>query len=237
MPSNIHVVSVALDLDCADAAVLSDEERERAARFVFDRDRRRYTVAHSALRRVLAASLGDTPRGIRFAIGPRGKPHLHGSRLHFNLTHSGDRALIALAEGRAVGIDIERHQPIDVLAMAQHVFCCRERAALARTPPQDRYAAFFRGWTRKESFIKARGDGLYFPLTGFEVSLEESATQILLDCRAAPADVGRWSIVALDAGERAAAALTVEKPASTVVTWHSMDEFIAHASRHRVVAP
>jgi 4'-phosphopantetheinyl transferase len=136
--------------------------------------------------------------------------------LRFNLSHSGDRALLAVAIGREVGVDVEAQAPVDALALAAHAFSANERAALAATPAEDRLAAFYRGWTRKESFVKALGCGLSFPLREFDVSLEASGEPLLRACRRDAGVIGRWSILPIPADPGYCAALTVERRRNAV---------------------
>jgi 4'-phosphopantetheinyl transferase len=192
---------------------LDEEERARAARFVFERDRRRFVASHTATRAVLGRALTVDPASLRFLIGERGKPRLLDPPidLRFNLAHSGERALLAVALGREVGVDIEQTRVIDdLLGLAAAVFSPNEQEQLRQTPAGERHDLFFRIWTRKESFIKARGDGISFPLAGFDVSAAPDASQLLLACNASPEDMRRWTMRALQSEVGYTAALTVE---------------------------
>jgi 4'-phosphopantetheinyl transferase len=153
---------------------LSDSERARAARFVFERDRRRYLAAHCALRQVLASRTGVHAADLVFEEGPFGKPFLkdmqnlpHEHRCTFNMSHSEDVALIAMADaGLAgeigeIGVDVEMLRPMpDAMALARQNFSASECAELAATKPDDQALAFLLGWTRKEACLKAIGSGL-----------------------------------------------------------------------------
>jgi 4'-phosphopantetheinyl transferase len=148
----------------ADEAVLSQEERARAARFRFERDRARFVATRAALRQLLAAHLGQAPAALTFAAGPQGKPRLAGlagERLRFNVSHSGDVALLALALDGEVGADVEQHRPeTDVDALAPTVFTARELSAYRDLDARVRRAAFFGLWAGKEAVLKALGSGL-----------------------------------------------------------------------------
>lgn len=211
---DVHIVRFALDRHGDGApflALLDADERARAAAFRFDRDRRRFTVAHGLMRTVLGAVLCEPPAKVAFTYGPYGKPRLeHAGNIRFNLSHSGERALLTVTSGREVGIDLEQEHEIDTLALATSCFSEREREALAATPADGRLKAFFRVWARKESFIKALGAGLSFPLAGFDVSLDEQPEQLLLDCSAAPTELPRWTMTTVNADPGYAAAITVE---------------------------
>jgi 4'-phosphopantetheinyl transferase len=156
--------------------VLSCDELARAERFHSDLHRARYIVGRATLRRVLAGRLGCSPAAIRLSYGRNGKPMLEGGRGHveFNLAHSGGDAVIALADGAAVGVDIELYRPIsDVESLARLVFSDVERRELKLAP--DPASAFLNGWTRKEAYVKALGMGLTAPLKEITVSLSDRA--------------------------------------------------------------
>jgi 4'-phosphopantetheinyl transferase len=142
--------------------VLSTDERERMARCHREADRRRYAIAHGALRLLLARYLGQDPHDLVFATGTHGKPRLASApAIEFNLTHSGDLALIALARNRAVGVDIESlgRKGFDMPALARRVLCPREHEWLFRIEEHSRVHAFLRLWSCKEAISKAAGAG------------------------------------------------------------------------------
>jgi 4'-phosphopantetheinyl transferase len=168
---------------CEAAALLSDAERRRATRFVFDRDRRRFIIARAALRQLLGARLGVRPETVELAYGPRGKPVLArrfaDSDLHFNVSHCDDVAVYALSSGGEVGIDVEAMHVIDDADdIAARWFSPREIDAYQALDPCDKPLGFVNCWTRKEAFVKALGDGLSMPLDDFDVTLapDEPAT-------------------------------------------------------------
>jgi 4'-phosphopantetheinyl transferase len=140
---------------------LAPSEIDKAGRFIFERDARRYRAAHVALRRLLAARFGLAPRA-ELAKGAHGKPMLpaglHGG---FNLSHSGPVALVAVGDEEGLGIDVECLGPgHDELAVAQQNFSESELAELHAAPISDIAHLFLRGWTRKEACLKAVGIGL-----------------------------------------------------------------------------
>ena len=136
-------------------------ERERAARFRRPGDGERYLAAHGALRLILAEHLSCDPLALRFSADERGKPTLEGATLQFNLSHSGALALIAVAQSRQVGVDVECLRPIPELAGIADRICTRdERAALDAVAEPDRDGAFLALWTRKEAFAKMTGEGV-----------------------------------------------------------------------------
>ena len=153
------------------ARCLSQDERERAARFRFEVHRRRWVTARIALRQILALYAGANPASLRFHCDAYGKPTLlppHDG-VHFNLTHSGDLGLLAIAPA-PIGIDAECIDPrLDWDALTRRVASDDEREALRRCPVAEQRAAFFRLWTRKEAYIKGRGLGLSLPLSAITV--------------------------------------------------------------------
>jgi 4'-phosphopantetheinyl transferase len=148
--------------------VLNQAERERAARFRFDRDLQRFTLCRGLLRTLLGDYLSLEPREIALQLGPKDKPELASTatpRLEFNLSHSDQAALFAFAAGRRVGVDVERvHSRTDVMGLGKQVFTDAEIERLSATPEQEKEDLFFTVWTQKEAFIKAVGLGLSAPL-------------------------------------------------------------------------
>lgn len=173
----MNIELATLDLRCRDLNnrdELPDAQRQRASRFATTDLQRRYVAAHVGLRRLLGNRLRIPPHEIRLVTGAFGKPALAPEMrtidLRFNLTHSADVALVALAAGVEVGVDVERSAPDmrehDITASA---LSPRERAALASLPEPDRAQAFLRLWVRKEAVLKAVGTGLTVPLSLVDV--------------------------------------------------------------------
>ncbi len=222
--SEIHVWRAELDAPAAAhdrlKRHLSPDELARASRFVFEEHRRRFVAARGILRDVLARYLGCTPAALQFRYGRRGKPEVDsgGLDLRFNLSHSGGVAVVAVARGREVGIDVERIRPEAATdAIARRFFSPREVEALAALPPKERLEAFFRCWTRKEAYIKARGEGLRIPLSSFDVSVGREAA--LLAVRGAPEESSRWTLAELQPGPSYAGALAYEGDELTLTFW------------------
>lgn len=178
--------------------ILSAEEHAHAARLRFAEDRLR-TLSARALARVLMAANGAGPaRAVVFARGPHGKPYLAKgpSDLHFNLAHSGRAVLVAVARTREIGVDVEQLR--SGIPQSGAGFCSQaEIAALARLDPARREAGFFACWTRKEAYLKARGDGLAVALDHFDVEVDPELPPALLATRHDPHDVARWTLAAL----------------------------------------
>jgi len=148
----------------ADAQVLSAAEQERAARFRFETDRRRFIAARARLRELLAVRLGSSPAAVRLVYGTDGKPELADHALQFNLSHSGDVAAFAFSRDSRIGIDIEEIRPVpEADAIAASMFSRGERVWYAALPPGEKLRGFFRCWTRREAFLKMLGKGLLGP--------------------------------------------------------------------------
>jgi 4'-phosphopantetheinyl transferase len=187
------------------AQCLSDAERSRAGRFVFERDRRRFIVGRARLRHLLASRLETRAERVELDYGPRGKPRLAGrfagSDLRFNLSHCGDVALYAFSRGREIGVDVEEvYELRDADAVAAGFFSPRENAAYLALDPREQPLAFFRCWTRKEAFIKALGDGLHFPLDAFDVSLAPGEPARILRVGEVAGGACGWTLHDIDLG-------------------------------------
>jgi 4'-phosphopantetheinyl transferase len=201
--------------------LLSVDELERAARFAFERDRRRFVVARATLRSILAAYIRCAPSALKFEQEPFGRPRLAHSDvspgLDFNLAHSHEVAVFAVGRGRRVGIDVEYVRSMDDLSgVARTAFSPAERARLAALPPGEQVPAFFDCWTCKEAYLKARGDGLSAPLQAFDMRLDDSNAPALGAHRLDPLEVGRWWLQRLAIAPGYAAALCAERPSTNV---------------------
>ena len=203
-----------------DDKFLSQEERVRARRFHFDRDRNRFTRCRSWLRMVLGGYLGLDPATVRFEYGARGKPSVardqNANSLHFNLAHSGDFGLLGVAVGRRVGVDIEQVDRLrDHIQVAERYFSRREAADLRALPPALQREGFAACWTRKEAFIKALGLGLSLPLSDFSVAVHPHEVPAIHELPADQQDVN-WSVQDLPAPEGYRAALVTDGGACVV---------------------
>lgn len=229
-PHQVDVWRVFLDLGPAAVraigSTLSADESQRAVRFHFPKDRERYKAAHGCLRNILARYLGCQPGQLDFSANRYGKPALNDRSLEFNLSHSGDFALIAVARNRKVGIDLERvRSGLEFESIASRCFSQVEVAEFAALPPEQRAAGFFNGWTCKEAYIKAQGLGLSMPLDSFDVSLAPDGPALLRATRPDPSDAARWTMLALDVNPGYAAALAVEGREVEFRLWdHSVTE-------------
>ncbi len=172
---------------------LSADEIARAERFRLPKLRDHFVVARGTLRGLLSRYLGIDPAEIALAYGPLGKPALAkpaDSPIHFNLSHSGDVALYAFSLSREVGVDVERHRPAEKIeGIANRFYSPRECAALAALPEEERRLLFFRYWTIKEAYLKARGKGLSVPLRQVEVTFPAVGPPLIDDSSSR----GDWS--------------------------------------------
>ena len=196
-------------------AMLSPEERAVAAGFDSADRRRSYVVAHALLRSILGRIAGVAPNELVFRYGQRGKPELAGpvQNLQFNMSHSRDVMLIAVAHGRRVGVDIEHiDEPGDVRRIAARFLSPRDRDAIERLPADRQRDAFLRCWTRKEAYMKARGDGISRPLDDFEVAEAPDASRQprLLKVSSDPNEAERWELADVPAPRGFMAAIAVE---------------------------
>jgi 4'-phosphopantetheinyl transferase len=217
----VHVWRAELDLP--DQVVyqlrqtLDSAEVSRACRFHFEKDRSRFIVARGLLRTILGTYLNLDPQILRFGYGGQGKPFLMGnnakdaSALRFNLSHSGGVALMAVTLNRELGTDLELIRPeFATETIAEQFFSVQETAKLRALPADVQTEAFFNCWTRKEAYLKARADGLSFPLDQFSVSLIPGEPPALLSLLGEPDEIARWSVIHLNPGSGYVGALVVE---------------------------
>jgi 4'-phosphopantetheinyl transferase len=199
----IHIWHIDLAQPAAAVAALRvflpREELERAARFHFAVHRDRFVVAHAALRNILGSYLNAAPESLEFLAGSHGKPdlapHNNSLGLTFNLSHSGDRALVGIARQTQLGIDIEQiRADFAGCEIAERFFSPREVAALRAVPSPLQVEAFFECWTRKEAFIKACGQGLSFGLDNFDVAFGPGEAPALLDVKPDPREASHWKL-------------------------------------------
>jgi 4'-phosphopantetheinyl transferase len=215
----VHVWWLSLQAEPPDMeqalGLLSAEEQERARRYHFARDRNRFVLARAFLRRLLGDYTGEEAGRVPLRLSVSGKPFLADrSDLHFNLSHCEDRVVVAIAR-QPVGVDLERIRNIpEALPIAQHLFAISETRALRACPAELQSEAFLRCWTRKEAYVKGRGEGLSTPLVSFEVTLDSASPELtLLD----EPGVKKWRLHDLEAGSGWTGALAVELESARLV--------------------
>jgi 4'-phosphopantetheinyl transferase len=201
---------------------LAPEEKVRAGRFYFERDKHRFIVARGVLRALLGRYLEVPPEEVAFTYGEHGKPEVApaSAGLQFNLSHTQGVALYAVGRGRLLGVDVEQIRPLDdATKIAGRFFSSWENVAFRAVPDPQKPTAFFNCWTRKEAYIKAIGEGLSCPLDAFDVSLAPGEPARLLRIRGSEAAAGRWSLYALSPAADYVGALVVEGGDSRLSCW------------------
>lgn len=212
----IHVWQVSLNLSDTDLALawqwLDPSERERARRYRFEPDRRRFVAGRGQLRTLLGRYLAVSPGALSFSYNTYGKPRLARSGaegLHFNVAHAADRALFALCRVSPIGIDLECIQPaVDLSNLAQIYFAPEERAALQTLDSETQIQAFFRFWSCKEAYVKALGQGFSLPMCSFAIALGPASPRLLYSHDRAPAN---WQLYEPNIGSGFTAALAVAR--------------------------
>ena len=230
----IHVWRIALDRGLAEEAhalaALPPVERDDLARFGRPELRRRALFARAAQRAILARYLGAAPRSLCFDKGTLGKPSLAVAHqdprkpLHFNLSHSFERALLAVTCGAPVGIDVEHLRSVRQLeALAARYLAPAEQAWLLALPEVERSKPFLRLWVGKEAVAKATGEGLQFGLRRIALGLgEEAGRQDALRFDAIdddPAAAADWTLEVLDETGDYVAAAAARRAGMVVRRW------------------
>lgn len=199
----VHVWCASLDQSTTQyVSLLSADEQAKAQRFHFEQDQRRFIVGRGLLRIILGCYLNLPPEKLQFEYRTHGKPMLSAESLQrtlcFNLSHSEEMALYAVTLNLEIGVDLEHVHPIpDVQQLAEQFFSPSERAELEALPPSQKLDAFFNGWTRKEAYLKARGDGMVYPLDQFSVSMSAEQPARLLEVKDGAQELSRWSLQTL----------------------------------------
>jgi 4'-phosphopantetheinyl transferase len=189
---------------------LSADELARAQRFHFESDRAMFIFAHGMLRTLLGIYLRSVPRKLQFEYSEHGKPSLavpSNTGIQFNLSHTRGAVLVAICRDRHIGADIEEvRADFDLEEIAAKFFTVAEQASLLRLHQKDRAETFFRYWTRKEAVLKARGDGLSFPLDRLDVSQAENSAVLT----SSPSRPQYWPILPLKVPAEFAAAIALQ---------------------------
>ncbi len=201
--------------------LLSIDELDRAKRFRFKKDRDHFITGRAVLRLLLSKYLQQTVPKISFLYTEKGKPFVSNPiDLQFNLSHANGFALAAFSLKHPLGVDVEWINPkVEIDLVARHFFASGEIKRLFELPATQRSVAFFNCWTRKESFIKAIGDGLSFPLDQFEVSLQPEEDVELLATHWNQTEKEYWSLFKLEPGKGYRAALAIRQLDQQVFKW------------------
>ena len=221
-PHQVCVLAVPLEIESVDLdsfkSLLSDDELRRADRFVFPADSAKFVLCRGILRRLLGFYLSTKNEAVDLCVTDHGKLHLGDQvriDIRFNLTHSKDLAVFAFSVGQELGVDIESVDRTRATEeVAQRHFSPKERSDLARVPQPQRIEAFYRCWTRKEAYLKARGDGLSVDLASFDVSvLDESNPRLFAR------DSVRWEMWSLNPADGYLGAVVFETGAEVHSYW------------------
>ena len=165
-------------------SLLNQEELARANRYHFERHQRRFTIARATLRLILSRYTAIPPQDLVFGENEYGKPHLlNRPDIQFNLSHSGELALLAIGKENPMGIDLEFFVARPFEGIGSHMFSVIENKALQSTPKALKPMAFFHIWAQKEALIKACGMGLSYPTQDFDVPALPSTNQSILDTK------------------------------------------------------
>jgi 4'-phosphopantetheinyl transferase len=221
---DVHVWRIALDAPISPLGLtaLSPAESTRGGRFVFERDRRRHLAAHAALRRVLSVYSGQAPGELVLRETPEGKPFLADGTLAFNLSHSGELALVAVAAAGQVGVDIELvASRSDEMAIARSLFAPGEIAQLESLPLDARRLMFYRLWTCREALLKAVGVGLSG--VGLELGMDASGEACVLSPPPGLVEPTRLSEFRLGTDYVAAVAWSLRGPQAAARFFDSID--------------
>jgi 4'-phosphopantetheinyl transferase len=210
--------------------LLSPDEKDRAGRFYFERDRRRYTVGRGLLRMFLGAFLAMKPDQIAFRYGAYGKPALdrvvHGRTLQFNLAHSNDLAVFIFCWDRPVGIDVEHVRPMtDEADFAERFFSPAESALIGSLSGEQKRNTFFKLWTCKEAFLKASGAGLTDPLNEVEFSFGDADSARIVSIHGDKKRAALWRMEMFKPAKGYQAACAVEGDAEQLV-FRQADDYI-----------
>ena len=215
----VYVWCISLEMDTSYLEffyhLLSEEERMRAGRMRFQKIRNRYVASRGGLRWIIAGFLDMKPEKLEFSYGPHGKPELLGQSgspaLTFNMSHSQDLALYGVGLGRTVGVDIEKvREDMSLLKIAKRFFSPPEYNALKSLPPEHVKHGFYNCWTRKEAYIKAKGESLSSAISRFSVSLIPGEPAALLQYPPDPLEPTRWSFRDLQVAPGYKAAVVIE---------------------------
>ena len=224
----IHVWRYTLDLPSSQREslleILSPDELERAGKFYFEKDRNRFIAARGILRKILGIYLNEDPEQIHFEYAAFGKPELKSGsylpKLSFNLSHSENIALFAIASEGNIGIDVEHiRYDMEIEPLASRFFSEMEIHALERVEGEKQNDVFFQFWTRKEAFLKAIGKGLSFPMERCDVSIADNRNFAPVIIPTDTEEHTNWFVLDLEPGKGYAAAVVADRPEMEISFW------------------
>jgi 4'-phosphopantetheinyl transferase len=225
-----HVIQASLLLPDHEIAgllsTLSSDERERADRFYFAKDCRRFVACRGLLRSILGEYVGVPPADVKFSYGPHGKPSMdpekHSEEIEFNVSRSDELALYAIALDTPIGVDVERvSSRVDVDRPPKNLFSNAQLKSYAGLAWSRRGQFLLRIWTRKEAFVKALGEGLAWPLDGFNVSAHARVQHLTVG---GDRHAGEWTICHLDPAPPFVGALAVRGKVRAIHSFSYEDE-------------
>ena len=192
--------------------LLSEDEKAKASSFRFTKDRRIYITSRGVLRSLSGQYLKQLPEDIVFDYEVHGKPQFRvDTMVRFNVSHSENYVVIGFVHESEIGIDVEYlKKNFDVLELGQNFFSNDEIDTLEAMAAKDQYDGFYRCWTRKEAFIKAKGMGLSFPLDAFSVSLDNNTTALLEKTAWNPIESREWDMFSFSPGKGYIAAVAIK---------------------------
>ncbi|GAB1858452.1 4'-phosphopantetheinyl transferase superfamily protein [Flavobacteriaceae bacterium MHTCC 0001] len=198
--------------------LLSEEERHKANKFKFEKDRSMSIIARGALRYLIGNYLTTNPKRIAFTYGDYGKPEIDArSNLNFNVSHSGELIVIGFVNHIDIGVDVEFIKTdFDVLDIVDHYFSKAEIDALYQLPKLEQTEAFYRGWTRKEAFIKAKGKGLSLDLHSFSITMDSDNTAELYETQWDTNEKLQWQITPFKTLRNYKAAIALKGNATSI---------------------
>lgn len=196
---------------------LATEEKERAERFYFEKDRIAYLLSRNGLRSILSRYTEIDPQTIRFKYTPYGKPFLdplqNSGGIYFNVSHTHQCVLYAFTKNVEIGIDVEYlKNGIDYHSIAKNFFSKNEYQTLLEAAHEQKEALFYKIWTCKEAFIKAMGLGLSYSLADFDVIVQENQPARILGIKNAPDEAKTWSLYSFIPANSYMAAIAMKQP-------------------------
>ncbi|WP_394748811.1 4'-phosphopantetheinyl transferase family protein [Spongiimicrobium salis] len=222
LPSNVHIWNVSSLIsekqEQAYFNLLSEDEKYKASRFRFVKDRRTYITARGVLRCLSGAYLKEPPQDIDFDYEAYGKPQFRKpTSLQFNVSHSENYIVIGFVQDHEIGVDIEyMKNNFDVMEVGRNFFSATELHTLESMGQKNQFEGFYRCWTRKEAFIKAKGMGLSFPLDAFSVTLNNDMIAQLIETQWDTLEREKWDMFSFSPRKSCIAAIAVKGKVKSV---------------------